>query len=87
MRRSIRERHPLQKYSPHEFMLLTDGGEPECYEEAMLHEEKDKWFKAMQEEMKLLHENHTFDLVKLPQGKRALKNKWVFKLKSEENNS
>jgi len=68
-------------------VLLTDEGEPECYEEVMLHEEKDKWFKAMQEEMKSLHENHTFELVKFPQGKRALKNKWVFKLKSEENNS
>jgi len=78
---------PLQKYSPREFALLTYGGEPGSYEEAMLHEEKDKWFKAMQEEMKSLHENHTFELVKLPQGKRPLKNKWVFKLKSEENNS
>jgi hypothetical protein len=37
--------------------------------------------KAMQEEMKSLHENHTFKLVKLPKGKRALKNKWVFRLK------
>ena len=67
--------------------MLIDGGEPECYGKAMLHEEKDKWFKAMQEEIKSLHENHTFDLVKLPQGKRALKNKWVFKLKSGKNNS
>ena len=56
-------------------MLLNDGGEPKCYEEAMLHEEKDKWFKSMQEEMKSLHENHTFELVNLPQGKRGLKNK------------
>jgi len=53
----------------------------------MLHEEKDKWYITMQEEMKSLHENHTFELVKLPQGKRALENKWVFKLKSKENNS
>jgi len=57
-------------------VLLTDGGEPESYEEAMLHEEKDKWYITMQEEMKSLNENYTFELVKLPQGKRALKNKW-----------
>jgi len=37
--------------------------------------------------MNSLHENHTFELVKLSQDKRALKNKWVFKLKPEENNS
>nr|KYP65788.1 Retrovirus-related Pol polyprotein from transposon TNT 1-94 [Cajanus cajan] len=51
----------------------------------MSHEDKDKWYIVMQEEMKSLHENHTFELVKLPQGKRALKNKWVFKLKLEDN--
>ena len=65
MIRSVRERHPSQKYSPHEFVLLTDAAELECYEEAMLHEEKDKWFKSMQEKMKSLHENHTFELVNL----------------------
>nr|KYP59119.1 Retrovirus-related Pol polyprotein from transposon TNT 1-94 [Cajanus cajan] len=51
----------------------------------MSHEEKDKWYIVMREEMKSLHENHTFELGKLPQGKRELKNKWVFKLKSEDN--
>jgi len=65
LRRSVRERHHSQKYSPHEFVLLTNEGKPECYEEAMLHEEKNKWLKAMQEEMKSLHKNHTFELVKL----------------------
>ena len=37
--------------------------------------------------MKSLHENKTFELVKLPKGKRALKNKWVFRIKHEEHNS
>jgi len=41
LRRYTRERHPSQKYSPHDFVLLTNGGESESYEEAMLHEEKD----------------------------------------------
>lgn len=68
-------------------MLLTDGGEPECYEEVMPHKSKGEWLKAMEEEMKYLHENHTYNLVKLPKGKRAPKNKWVYKLKIEEQNS
>ena len=38
----------------------------------------------MQEEMKSLHENLTYELVKLPKGKRALKNKWVYRIKMEE---
>ena len=36
---------------------------------------------AMQDEMDSLHENHTYELVELPKGKRALRNKWVYKLK------
>ena len=35
-------------------------------------EEKKQWLDAMQDEMKSLHDNHTYDLVKLPKGKRAL---------------
>jgi len=46
--------------------MITDGGEPECYQEAMSHEHKGEWIKAMPEEKKSLHENHTFELVKLP---------------------
>ena len=34
-----------------------------------------------------MHENKTFELVKLPKGKRALKNKWVFRIKHEEHSS
>ena len=41
----------------------------------------------MQEEMKYLQENDTYELVKLPKGMRALKNKWVFRIKNEEKNS
>jgi hypothetical protein len=53
----------------------------------MLHDQKNEWQKAMQEEMKSLHENHTYDLVELPKGKRSLKNKWVFGCKIEPNRS
>ena len=35
----------------------------------------------MQDEMESLHENHTYELVELPKGKMALRNKWVYKLK------
>jgi hypothetical protein len=55
--------------------LLTDNGEPEDYEEALCHEHKGEWIEAMQDEMKSLHENSTFDLVELPKGKKVLKNK------------
>ena len=81
LRRSTRDRHPSTRYSVDDYVLLTDGGEPESYEEAMEDENKMKWVDAMQDEMKSLHENHSFELVKLPKGKRALKNRWVYRVK------
>ena len=42
--------------------------------------------KAMQEEMNSLHKNKTYELVELPKGKKALRNKWVFKLKKDNEN-
>ncbi|KAG8493315.1 hypothetical protein CXB51_010698 [Gossypium anomalum] len=74
-------------YSSNEYVLLTDGGEPECYEEAIESECKDQWVEAMKDELQSLHENHTFELVKLPKGKRALKHQWVYRLKQEEKSS
>ena len=87
LRRSTRDRHPSTRYSVDDYVLLTDGGEPESYEEAMEDENKMKWVDAMQDEMKSLHENHSFELVKLPKGKRALKNRWVYRVKQEEHTS
>ena len=37
----------------------------------------------MKEEMDSLVNNQTWDLVEFPAGKRALQNKWVYKLKEE----
>ena len=45
---------------------------------------KQKWEQWMKEEMDSLVKNQTWDLVKLPVGKRALQNKWVYKLKEED---
>ena len=51
------------------------------------HENKIEWLKAMKEEMKSLHENYTYDLVKPPKKKKFLKNKWVLKRKNDGNSS
>ena len=65
--------------------MLTNGEVPECFEEAMSHQHKNEWVKAMQEEMKSLNKNYTYGLVKSPKGKKALKNKWIYRLKTANN--
>lgn len=41
----------------------------------------------MYDEMKSMYDNHTYKLVDLSSRKRALKNKWVYKIKHKENNT
>ena len=78
LRRSKRVLHPLDRYIPSiDYIMLTDCGEPSCYKEAVQVADSKKWQLAMQSEMQVLHKNHTWDLVKLPQGKHALPCKWV----------
>ncbi|RVW71312.1 Retrovirus-related Pol polyprotein from transposon TNT 1-94 [Vitis vinifera] len=72
---------------PIEYVMFTDGEEPESFEEAIESEQKREWIEAFQDEMKSLHDNHTFELMKLSKGKRALKNKWEYKVKQEEHTS
>ena len=74
-------------YPTSQYVLLIDEGEPECYEEAMIDVHKEKWYSAMQDEMDSLHENHTYDLMELHEGKKALRNKLVYKLKRIEDGS
>ena len=37
----------------------------------------------MQEELKSLHDNKTWDLVGRPKGRKVLKKKWVYRVKHE----
>lgn len=84
VRRSMRGLKPSTRYDPSEYVLLTDGGEPESYDEALEDEHKDMWFGAMDEEMDSFEENHTYELVELPKGKKVLLNMWVYRIKHED---
>ena len=57
--------------------------EPKSIEEAVSGPEKLKWEKAMKVEIQSLEENNVWDLVKLPEGKRTIGSKWVYKVKTE----
>ena len=85
VRRSTKIIRPPERHSPSlYYVLLSDSGEPECYEEAVQVETRKKWEQAMKEEMDSLAHNQTWELVKLTVGKTALRNKWVYKLKVEK---
>jgi hypothetical protein len=47
LRRSTQNRRANTRYSINEFVLFVDGGELECFEEAMVSEHKDKWLEVM----------------------------------------
>nr|CAN73722.1 hypothetical protein VITISV_041002 [Vitis vinifera] len=86
--RSSRNIKPPQSYSPVlNYLLLTDGGKPECYDEALQDENSSKWELAMKDEMDSLLGNRTWELTELPIGKKALHNKWVYRIKNEHDRS
>ena len=60
------------------YLLLTDGGEPEFYDEEGYTEDPGKWELSMKDEMKSLISNQTWELAKLPIRKKALHKKWVY---------
>lgn len=65
--------------------LLTEDGEPSTFHEATKGQDASLWMTAMQEEMESLYKNRTWDLVPLPQGRKAIANKWVYKIKQDGN--
>ncbi|KAL0544873.1 hypothetical protein IC582_020003 [Cucumis melo] len=62
------------------FCLFGDS-EPLNFEEAL---KNDKWKIAMDEEIKSIKKNDTWELSTLPNGKKAVGVKWVFKIKRNE---
>lgn len=58
---------------------------PKTYEEAMTDKNATKWISAMEEEYRSLMVNDTWSLSQLPDGKKAVKCKWVFAIKKDQN--
>ena len=55
--------------------------EPRDYKKVMRSRNKTEWLKVMDDEMKSLHDNHTWELIKKPTGARLVSCKWIFKVK------
>ena len=55
--------------------------EPRSYKEAMNLPDAEKWHEATELEMQSIITNNVFEVVDLPQGKRAISTRWVYKRK------
>jgi len=61
--------------------LIAYGDEPLSYREALKSEDSDKWLTAMKEEYDSLINQNTWEMAQLPENRRAIQCKWVFKKK------
>jgi hypothetical protein len=59
----------------------TELSEPTSYKDAMTRDDRIEWEQAIQEEYDSITVANTWTLVDLPPGRKAIKCKWIFKLK------
>ena len=84
LRRSTRTRSAPEWYgNPVLEIMLLDNGEPSNYEEAMAGPDSNKWLEAMKSEIESMYENKVWTLTDLPDERRAIENKWIFKKKTD----
>ncbi|CAI7896464.1 unnamed protein product [Closterium sp. NIES-53] len=65
------------------FSLAEMPGEPATLKEALESSDNEDCKKAMESELKSIEENGTWELVDLPEGRKAITSKWLFKIKSD----
>ena len=68
-------------------VMLLDHDELANYEEAMMSPDSAKWFEAMKSEMGSMYENKVWTLIDLPNDRRAIEIKWIFKRKTDADSS
>jgi Reverse transcriptase (RNA-dependent DNA polymerase) len=83
LRRSAREKKPNLRYGVDANMAIV---EPITLE-ALKTKEAVQWKAAADEEMNSLMENNTWDLQELPKGRKAIGNRWVFRVKHHADGS
>lgn len=83
----LRDIDPIPNYkdltssSLDESLFAAESLEPLTFEQAVQCCESKYWIEAIDDEFKSLIENDTWSLEELPAGRKAISNKWVFKIK------
>ena len=83
IRRSGRVVREPEKYLGLHEILHLDDIEPLSYNDAMSRDDSAEWLRAKQSELQSMDDNAVWDLVDLPDGARPVKNKSVFKRKTD----
>ncbi|CAI7733288.1 unnamed protein product [Closterium sp. NIES-54] len=65
------------------FSPLKMPGEPATLKEALESSNAEEWKKTMESELKSIEENGTWELVELPEGRKAIMSKWLLKVNSD----
>ena len=87
-RRSTRVRSAPKWYgNPVLEVMLLDHDEPTNYDEAMMSPDSAKWLEAMKSEMGSMYQNKVWTLIDLPNDRRAIEIKWIFKRKTDTDSS
>jgi hypothetical protein len=63
-----------------------DNYEPNTFKQAIRCKQSDKWNSSMQEELKALENNRTWEIVPRPKNESIISSRWVFKIKLDNNN-
>lgn len=80
IRRSTREKHPPKHYGEWA-TTVQENTEPTTVQEALAGREQSEWVEAMEQEISSLLSNDVWDLVELPENRKAVGSKWVFDVK------
>lgn len=80
-----RSNRPNLGVLPQRYVNLVKNAEPSTYKQALKCEDKENWINAMNEEMKSLKSNNTWKVVPLPEGRKAIGCKWIYKIKHDAN--
>ncbi|CAI7934329.1 unnamed protein product [Closterium sp. NIES-54] len=65
------------------FSPVEMPGEPATLKEALESSDAVEWKNAVESELKSIEENGTWELVELPEGRKSITSKWIFKIKSD----
>jgi len=74
----------LQDYECDQVIITFFAGEPQTFQEVTKDE---RWIEVMNEDIRMIEKNNTWQLVDKPQDKEVIRLKWIYRIKYNEDDS